>query len=71
MVRFFVDNSHDPSIPLHAYPSSDIQKICSDLPWIHVDTMAWNLKSTPGKPEGGKASSLISLLDFITTKFAG
>ncbi len=44
--------------------------VSPDVPWIHIDTAAWNLKSTPGKPEGGEASSLISLLDLITRKFS-
>jgi leucyl aminopeptidase len=41
-----------------------------DVSWVHVDTAAWNVKPTPGKTEGGEASSLMSLLDLITAKFA-
>ena len=25
----------------------------SDIPWAHIDLMAWNLSSKPGRPEGG------------------
>ena len=24
------------------------------LPWLHVDTMAWNLEARPGRPKGGE-----------------
>src|SRR3989338_706094 len=34
-------------------------------PWIHVDLMAWNLKSRPGFPEGGEAMGLRSFLLWI------
>ena len=36
-------------------------------PWIHLDLMAWNLKSKPGKPEGGEAMGLRALFAFIKT----
>ena len=29
-----------------------------DIPWAHVDMMAWNLSSQPGRPEGGEAMGL-------------
>ena len=33
--------------------------------WMHIDTMAWNLKDRPGRPEGGEAFALRALLAFI------
>jgi len=36
-------------------------------PWIHVDLMAWNVKSKPGRPEGGEAMGLRTLYAFLTT----
>ena len=35
--------------------------------WMHIDTMAWNLSSRPGRPEGGEAQSLRALLNMIET----
>jgi leucyl aminopeptidase len=33
----------------------------ADVPWIHVDLMAWNLRSKPGRPEGGEAQGMRGL----------
>jgi leucyl aminopeptidase len=33
--------------------------------WIHLDMMAWNLRGTPGRPEGGEAMGLRALLEFV------
>lgn len=35
------------------------------VPWVHVDMMAYNLKSTPGKPEGGEAMAIRALYEFL------
>lgn len=35
------------------------------VPWIHFDIMAWNLQSTPGKPEGGEAMGLRAMYALI------
>ena len=40
------------------------------IPWIHLDFMAYNLRSLPGRPEGGEAMGLRALFDLIRTKFA-
>lgn len=34
-------------------------------PWIHVDFMAWNLRSLPGRPEGGEAMGMRALFELI------
>ncbi|MBW8309032.1 MAG: leucyl aminopeptidase family protein [Candidatus Paracaedibacteraceae bacterium] len=34
--------------------------------WVHIDHMAWNLASTPGKPEGGEAMGLLATFKFIS-----
>ena len=31
--------------------------VSDDIPWAHFDLMAWNLKTQPGRPEGGESSS--------------
>lgn len=33
--------------------------------WAHIDTYAWNDTTTPGKPEGGEAQSLIATVGAI------
>jgi len=33
--------------------------------WAHIDVMAWNLASRPGRPKGGEAMGLRALYDFI------
>lgn len=37
-----------------------------DTPWIHIDLMAYNLSSSPGKPEGGEAMALRAAYEFIS-----
>ncbi|WP_052046009.1 leucyl aminopeptidase family protein [Candidatus Paracaedibacter symbiosus] len=39
--------------------------IAHDTPWIHLDLMAYNLSSTPGRPEGGDAMALRAAYEFI------
>lgn len=39
--------------------------VTPQTPWIHVDLMAWNLRSLPGRPEGGEAMGLRSLFELI------
>lgn len=36
-----------------------------EIPWIHIDVMAWNLRSLPGRPEGGEAMGMRSLFELI------
>ena len=38
--------------------------------WAHVDVMAWNLGSRPGRPKGGEAMGLRALFTYIE-KLAG
>jgi leucyl aminopeptidase len=35
------------------------------VPWIHLDFMAYNLRSLPGRPEGGEAMGMRALLELI------
>ncbi|NJN24161.1 MAG: leucyl aminopeptidase family protein, partial [Acaryochloridaceae cyanobacterium RL_2_7] len=36
-----------------------------DIPWVHIDMMAWNLRSLPGRPEGGEAMGMRAIAKFI------
>jgi leucyl aminopeptidase len=40
------------------------------IPWMHFDLMAWNLKSRPGRPQGGEAMALRALFSYISQRFA-
>ena len=32
--------------------------VANAVPWVHFDLMAWNMRSRPGRPEGGEAMAL-------------
>lgn len=34
-------------------------------PWVHMDMMAWNLRSLPGRPDGGEAMGMRALFELI------
>ncbi len=36
-----------------------------DVNWAHIDVMAWNLASQPGRPKGGEAMGLRAIFRFI------
>lgn len=48
-----------------------LQSFVTTTAWIHLDVMAWNLKSKPGRPEGGEAMGLRALLHFLQKRYPG
>ncbi len=40
-----------------------------DVPWVHIDTYAWNPGNKPGRPEGGEALGMRASYDLIKEKF--
>src|SRR5262249_44782806 len=38
------------------------------IPWVHIDMMAWNASTRPGRPEGGEAQGLRALYALIAEK---
>jgi leucyl aminopeptidase len=40
------------------------------IPWAHLDVMAWNNRSRPGRPEGAEAQTLRALYAHIARRFA-
>jgi leucyl aminopeptidase len=40
-----------------------------DIPWAHLDVMAWNPQSRPGRPEGAEATALRALYMHIAQRF--
>ncbi|RAI57190.1 leucyl aminopeptidase family protein [Roseicella frigidaeris] len=43
----------------------------SGLRWAHLDVYAWNDTNRPGRPEGGEAQGLRTLLNALETLFGG
>jgi len=41
----------------------------NDIPWIHLDLMAWNLRPRPGRPQGGEAMTLRALFSYLKQKY--
>jgi leucyl aminopeptidase len=39
------------------------------IPWAHLDVMAWNPQSRPGRPEGAEATALRALYAHIAGRF--
>ncbi len=36
-----------------------------EIPWVHIDLMAWNLRTLPGRPEGGEAMGIRAVFELI------
>ena len=43
----------------------------STIPWVHIDLMAWNTRSLPGRPEGGEAMAMRAVFELIRQTVAG
>lgn len=41
----------------------------NDIPWAHFDLMAWNLKTQPGRPEGGEAMVLRAVFGWLEERY--
>lgn len=37
----------------------------NEIPWLHFDLMAWNVKNRPGRPQGGEAMALRALFNYL------
>lgn len=40
-----------------------------DIPWVHFDIMAYNLRTKPGKPQGGEAMAVRVIFEYLLGKF--
>ena len=40
-----------------------------EIPWVHIDLMAWNTSSRPGRPEGGEAMGMRAVYALIAERF--
>ncbi len=43
--------------------------VTPEVPWIHVDMMAWNTTSRPGRPEGGEAQGMRALFGMLSARY--
>ncbi len=43
--------------------------VAPGIPWAHVDLMAWNMSSRPGRPEGGEAMGMRAAFALIEESF--
>ena len=41
----------------------------ADQPWMHIDLFAWNDSARPGRPVGGEAQTLRTLLAYLQRRF--
>ena len=41
-----------------------------NIPWAHVDMIAWNQSNRPGRPEGGEAQTVRACFEVIKARFA-
>ena len=42
----------------------------NDVPWLHFDMMAWNIRAKPGRPQGAEAFALRALFEYLNSKYA-
>jgi len=39
------------------------------IPWLHYDLMAWNVKTRPGRPQGGEAMAVRGLFSYLQARY--
>jgi leucyl aminopeptidase len=40
-----------------------------EIPWVHIDTFAWNQSDRPGRPQGGEALSLRAVYRYLQSRY--
>ena len=40
-----------------------------EIPWVHIDTFAWNQTDRPGRPQGGEALGLRAVFHYLRQRF--
>jgi leucyl aminopeptidase len=46
-----------------------ITAVPADIPWVHLDTYAWNDSDRPGRPYGGEAQGVRALFAFLQQRY--
>jgi len=44
--------------------------VTKGIPWVHIDTFAWNQSNRAGRPEGGEALGLRAVFHYLKSRFA-
>jgi leucyl aminopeptidase len=47
-----------------------LERFVGDTPWAHFDIMAFNIRSRPGRPEGGEAMGMRAVFRHLEQRFA-
>jgi len=63
------NNSNDPYAGAISAALFLKEFVPDELPWLHFDLMAWNLKAKPGRPAGGEAMALRALYSYLAMKY--
>ncbi len=45
--------------------------VLAGIPWAHFDSMAWNLKTQAGRPEGGEAMGMRAVFGWLEQRYGG
>ena len=40
-----------------------------EIPWVHIDTFAWNQGNRPGRPQGGEALGLRAVFKYLQARY--
>ncbi|NCF45914.1 MAG: leucyl aminopeptidase family protein [Proteobacteria bacterium] len=46
-----------------------LKRFVDEVPWVHFDIMAFNIRKRPGRPEGGEAMALRSVYRYLRQRF--
>jgi leucyl aminopeptidase len=46
-----------------------LERFVADIPWAHIDLMAWNQSPRPGRPQGGEALALRAAFAMLERRF--
>jgi leucyl aminopeptidase len=44
--------------------------VAPEIPWVHIDTFAWNEANRPGRPMGGEALGLRAVFRYLQARYA-
>ena len=46
-----------------------LERFVDQVPWVHFDIMAFNVRSRPGRPEGGEAMGIRAVFGYLEERF--
>ncbi len=44
--------------------------VTDNIPWVHIDTYAWNQADRPGRPKGGEALGMRAVFELLRRRYA-